>query len=232
MDEKSLKTSVGQRIVIVVVALLLLASTVMTYMFIVMSSSNSSANDEQIDALTAEFDTKQAEVNAAVSRLSEANFDNFKGYKSEVKAYNAASANTAGIETRDLKVGNGRTLKEKDYDYLAYYIGWCADGSVFDSSFDNFDEPTSLKAPISAAGGSLIEGWNQGVIGMKTGGVRQITIPGELAYADSREICGGYNTPLKFIILALEDAENYTKLSEELSQAYYQLYTALYGSAM
>lgn len=237
MDEKSLKTSWTQRIVILVIAALLLGSTVLAYVFIVLNGS-SSANDQEamIAQLTDEYDQKGNEIDNAATELSAKYFNDFKGYLSNTKAYNSATANAAGLEMKDLKDGTGKMLAEGDTDYLAYYIGWCADGSIFDSSFkfendDATTAPLSLKAPIYPGSG-LIEGWNQGVIGMKIGGVRQITMSGDLAYGDNNKVCGGEpNTPLKFIVMAIEDS-NMMKLNEELDAIWLQLYYAYYGTAM
>lgn len=231
MEEKTLKTSWKQRIVIIVVAALLLGSVVLTYILIVLNGSSSSTNNEsQIAELTAEYQAKSEEIEAAAVPLSDKYFKDFVKYKSDVKAYNAANANAAGLEVKDLKTGTGRTLEEGDTDYSAYYIGWCADGSIFDSSFNDNEDPTSLKAPLSASIG-LIEGWNQGVVGMKLGGVRQLTIKGELAYGDTQEICGGTNSPLKFIILAIESDEKLKELNAELDDIYYRLYYAYSGGS-
>ncbi len=239
MDEKSLKTNWKQRAVILVIAILLLGSTVFAYMFIVLNGNSGSSTSEQealIEKLTEEYDAKGDEIEAAAVPLSEQYLGSFKGYLSEVKAYNSATANSAGLEVKDLKEGSGKTLAENDLDYTAYYIGWCADGSIFDSSFNFEDEdtkknPTSLKAPIYAGIG-LIEGWNQGVIGMKLGGVRQITMSGELAYGDNNTVCGGEpNTPLKFIVMPI-DNENILNLNKELDDIYLQIYYAYYGMMM
>lgn len=237
MEEKSLKTSAWQRVVIIVIAILLLGSTVLTYMFIVMgnsSSSNNAANEEKVNELIAQYDAKQAEIDEAAKPLSEKYFPELKKYQSNIKAYNTNTANSKVLETEDLKVGTGKTLAEDDTDYVAYYVGWCADGSVFDSSFNNESDTdistaTGLNSPLDPSGGP-IEGWNQGVVGMKLGGIRQITMSGDLAYGDTREICGGYNSPLKFIVMAIEPDENLTKLNEELNDIDLQLYMAMYGS--
>ena len=233
MDAKSLKTSRWQRIGIIFIAILLLGGTVFTYLFIFMGSSSSTAsdNEELIADLTAQYDAKAAEIEAAAEPLSDQYFDDFSAYLSEVKAYNSASANSEVLSAKDLKEGTGRTLEEDDTDYSAYYIGWCADGSIFDSSFDNSDDPTALNAPIDPSVG-LIEGWNQGVVGMKLGGVRQLTISGDLAYGDTQEICGGYNSPLKFIILAIEPDAQLAQLQSELEDIYNQLYMVYYGSQL
>ena len=232
MDEKSLKTSRWQRLGILIIAILLLGGTVFAYLFIFMGSSSSdTSNDELIADLTEQYDAKAAELEAAAAPLSDQYFDDFSDYLSEVKAYNAASAEAEVLGVKDLKTGTGKTLEEGDTDYFAYYIGWCADGSIFDSSFDDAENPTALNVPLDASVG-LIEGWNQGVIGMKLGGVRQLTISGDLAYGDTQEICGGYNSPLKFIILAIEKDEDIAALNSELDDLYLQLYYAYYGSQL
>lgn len=231
MDEKSLKTSWWQRVVIIIVAVLLLGSTMLAYMFIVMNGNSGSANntDEAIDELTAQYDAKNAELAEASKPLSDKYLESFKSYKSNVKSYNAANANADGLKTTDLKVGDGKTLAENDKDYYAYYIGFCADGSIFDSSFDDYENPTKLKTPVDPNMG-LIEGWNQGVIGMKVGGVRLISINGDLAYGENKEICGGKNSPLKFIIQTIEKDEKIDAINKELDDIYMQLYYAYYGS--
>ncbi len=249
MDEKQLKTSLWQRIVIIVVALLLLGSTVLTYMFIVMgSSSNKQSASERIAELEAEYDAKREELQEISKPLGEKYFSDLQGYeKSQVKAFNAAAANSEKLKTLDLKAGTGRQLAEGDNDYMAYYIGWCPDGSLLDASYsypetientnadgsiyyteDKDADPTGLHAPLIQPD-SLIDGWVQGIVGMKLGGVRQITIPGELAYGDTQgdKYCGMSNAPLKFIVMALETDEDLKKANEELNDIYIKLYTAI-----
>lgn len=233
MEEQALKTSKWQRIAIIIIAILLLLSTVLVYIFMVLGggATGGSVSEEEINQLTAQYDAKAAEVAEAAQPLSDKHFNTFKGYLSQTKAYNAAAANAEGLGITDLKTGTGKTLGDDDKNYFAYYLGWCPDGSVFDSSFDDAENPTKLNAPIDPSIG-LIEGWNQGVVGMKLGGVRQLTISGDLAYGDSQEICGTTGSPLKFIILAIEKDENLAKLNAELDDLYLQLYYAYYGSQL
>lgn len=236
MDEKQLKTSTWQRVIIVIVAILLLGSTVLTYMFIVMGSgSGRQNNDEKIAQLEAEYSAKAEAYQAAAEPLSDQYFSEMQGYTSRIKSYNAATANSEKLKTEDIKVGTGRQLEEGDTDYFAYYIGWCPDGSILDSSFEyaeddtDKDTPIGLKAPLAVSNISLIEGWNQGVIGMKLGGVRQINIPGELAYGETtedNEKCGMSNAPLRFTVMAF-DSEDLKQKNEELNEAYLNLYAAL-----
>ena len=221
MDQSYLKTSWKQRLAIIAIAVLLLGITVATYIGLVISNnaskSSSSTDTSKTDEIYQRYTAKSEELNALASSIASNYFDAMKGYKSNVKGYNEESANNSGLQKEDIKVGDGTEVTEEWKDYYAYYIGYCADESVFDSSFDSFENPTTLKSPISG-NKSLIAGWSQGVLGMKVGGVRQITIPGELAYGETREICGGTNKPLRFIIMAVEPGEDYRKLNSELEE--------------
>ena len=60
-----------------------------------------------------------------------------------------------------------------------HYTGTLTDGSKFDSSHDR-GEPFTFRL----GGGQVIQGWGQGVSGMKVGGLRKLTIPHHLAYGE------------------------------------------------
>ena len=231
MESNVKKTSLKQRIIIFMIAIFLLASTIATYAFIVLAAQSDSkaakATDEELTALQEEYSEKESEVNDYAATLSKKYYDTFKQYRSEVKGYNGATVNSEGLTTRDLKTGSGKTLELGDTDYFAYYIGFCADETIFDSSFNDNDNPTALSAPIYAGNG-LIEGWNQGVVGMKIEGVRELSIPSELAYQE-QEICGGKNSALKFIVMPVLD-EKLSKLNDELTELTSKLTEAYYGS--
>lgn len=232
MDEKELKTSPKQRFFIILIAVIMLGSIIASYAAIVInggkSTSTSSMTSEVDQELIAEYESAYNAKQAEFSEATKDSFEKFIKYKSEIKAYNETAANENGVQARDLKVGSGKTLTSDDNDYLAYYVGWCADESVFDSSFDNNDNPTAFSKALDASLG-MIEGWNLGVEGMKLGGVREITVPGELAYGDSMEICGGYSKPLKFIVMAVANEDPLKGLAEELDTAYMRLQYAYYG---
>jgi peptidylprolyl isomerase len=85
------------------------------------------------------------------------------------------------LVTKDIKVGHGPAAK-KGSTLAVDYIGVaCSTGTVFDSTQKEGGKPFSV-TPLGTA--SVIPGWNQGLIGMKAGGVRELVIPGPLAYAD------------------------------------------------
>ncbi|MBQ3409805.1 FKBP-type peptidyl-prolyl cis-trans isomerase [Candidatus Saccharibacteria bacterium] len=239
MDQSMIKTSWRQRIGIIVIALVLLGSTVAVYIAIVLggnsstSKSSNSLSDEDIAALEEEYTTKQNQLNEMAQPYSDKYLAELSSYKSRVTAYNTTAANTGGIKTEDLKAGDGRELASGDTQYLAYYIGFCGNEYVFDSSFDNFESPASLKPPIDGDG--LISGWTEGVIGMKLGGIREITIPSELGYP-GQTVCGDESTdnPLKFVVYALPEEYNaeLVNLNAEVINLSYELYYASMGISL
>ncbi len=224
MQEKDLKPSRKQRLIFALVAVVFVGLSLTTYILIVMGKGNVNYSKMSLDQLQEAYSEKSAELDAETAVLSSQYFEEFKSYKKNVKAYNSSKANSNGVQANDLKEGDGETVGSSNY--AAYYIGWCSDESIFDSSFDDFTEPTSLKSPLDVQPDSLIEGWYLGVEGMKIGGVREITIPGSLAYGDSMEICGGKNSPIKFIVMAIEKTENYAKISKDLDKIYEALSNA------
>ncbi|MBR3228687.1 FKBP-type peptidyl-prolyl cis-trans isomerase [Candidatus Saccharibacteria bacterium] len=226
MDEKELKTSPKQRFFIILIAVLMLGSIIAGYVAIIFNNGKS---DSDVDnAKIAEYQAAYDEISNKVSEASSKYYDKLINYKSEVKAYNEASANEGGVVSKDLSAGTGRTLTENDSDYLAYYIGWCSDETVFDSSFDDYENPTKLKPFIDLSSSQLIEGWYSGMKGAKIGGVREITIPSDLAYGEG-EICDGTNKPIKFIVLTVAREGEMAELADELSLASNRLQYAYYG---
>ena len=236
MQEKETKTSPKQRIFIAIIAVVMLIASVAIYIAIIVSANSSSkgttsqVDEAKVAELTEKYEEKNKEYEEAANALSSKYIEKFSKYRSEVKGYNASSINESStVSTKDLKIGSGEKLTADSSDYGAYYIGWCADETIFDSSFDNYDSPSKLKAPIVVTQDSLIEGWYMGVNGMKIGGARIVSIPGKLAYGDSQEICGGTNSPLKFLIMPVELDDDFKKLSKEMSDLYMQLIYAQYG---
>ena len=81
-----------------------------------------------------------------------------------------------GIE--DLTVGTGEEAKEGD-TVEVHYVGTLEDGTQFDSSRDRGDTFS-----FTIGEGYVIQGWEQGIPGMKVGGLRKLTIPSDLGYGD------------------------------------------------
>ena len=231
MEEKELKTSVKQRIGIIAIAVIMLGSIIAGYAAIVINgnkkadvASDGSITDEKLLKYETEYTDKWMEFQAATA----SDYDKYANYLGQIAAYDETAANDGGITTVDMTIGDGRELTNGDTNYLAYYAGWCADGTVFDSSLDDAVKPTAFAKALNASLG-MIDGWNTGVVGMKLGGVRVITIPGEQAYGDKMEICGGYNKPLKFLVMAVANEDPLKTLANQLDTAYLKVQYGRYG---
>ena len=94
-----------------------------------------------------------------------------------------ASAQATDLIKTDVKVGTGAEAKAGQ-NVSVHYTGWLYDaaapdhkGSKFDSSRDR---GTPFNFPLGA--GRVIQGWDQGVQGMKVGGQRTLVIPANLGY--------------------------------------------------
>lgn len=230
MDEKELKTSGKQRFFIILIAVLMLGSVIASYAAIVINGNKSSSSDTDAkidEAKIAEYEEAYDKIQAEFSSATKSDYDKFIAYKSNIKAYNEASANSSGIQTTDLVKGTGEKITDDNTNYLAYYVGWCADETVFDSSFDDKDNPTAFAKILDPSLG-MIEGWTLGVDGMRIEGIREITMPSELAYKDQDIACGA-NKPLKFLVYLKEKTDELSKLSDKLDAAYMRYQYALQG---
>ncbi|MCU1368476.1 MAG: FKBP-type peptidyl-prolyl cis-trans isomerase 1 [Ilumatobacteraceae bacterium] len=79
----------------------------------------------------------------------------------------------------DLIEGTGPAAKVGDTIAVNYVGVRSADGTEFDNSYDR-----GQTFPVTLGANSVIQGWEQGLIGMKQGGRRQLDIPADLAYGD------------------------------------------------
>lgn len=228
MDQNLLKTSGKQRVIFSIIAVIMIFSFIASYAAIILANGNNTSASSKTAALVSKYEAEYNNVAAEIPAATTDYFNSFAKYTSRMTAYNEAAANAGGVEVVDLEIGSGRLLESGDKNYLSFYAGWCPDETVFDSSINNINNPTAFKSVLNAENG-LIEGWELGVVGMRLGGIREITIPGELAYADQREICGGYNKPLKFIVMAVENSGTLADVAERFEMAQLKLQYAYYG---
>jgi peptidylprolyl isomerase len=123
----------------------------------------------------------------------------------------------AGLEVWDVKEGKGEAAKA-GAKLKVHYTGWLTDGTIFDSS-------VVRKEPIEFKLGGLIKGWQDGIPGMKVGGVRRLKIPPDLAYGKKERGKIPANSTLVFEIELLElenpamvpdvNAKEWTKLGDK-----------------
>ncbi len=121
-------------------------------------------------------------------KIDETNIESNIGLKDEQKENQIDNQNDLdGKEAQDFEElmiedifeGTGEEAKFGD-TVKVHYIGTLIDGSKFDSSYDK-GEPFVFK--IGA--GNVIEGWEQGIPGMKVGGKRKIKIPSNMGYGEN-----------------------------------------------
>lgn len=84
------------------------------------------------------------------------------------------------LETKDLKAGTGATAKAGDAVTVQYVGVNYKNGKEFDASWDR-GEPFTF----NLGAGEVIPGWDEGLVGMKVGGQRELIIPPDLGYGST-----------------------------------------------
>jgi|TARA_B100001146_G_scaffold119695_1_gene105201 FKBP-type peptidyl-prolyl cis-trans isomerase len=83
------------------------------------------------------------------------------------------------LTIEDIIVGEGAEAVKHSI-VTVNYTGWLEDGSKFDSSLNPGREPFRF----TVGAGQVIQGWDQGIPGMKIGGKRKLTIPPSMGYGN------------------------------------------------
>ncbi|MBT1001772.1 FKBP-type peptidyl-prolyl cis-trans isomerase [Paenarthrobacter sp. DKR-5] len=97
----------------------------------------------------------------------------------------------------DLIVGDGAEAKAGD-TVSTHYVGVAfSTGEEFDSSWGR-GAPLDFRVGV----GQVIQGWDQGLLGMKVGGRRRLEIPADLAYGDRG--AGGAIAPGESLIFVVD----------------------------
>src|SRR5579859_5448603 len=128
------------------------------------NSNNNSANNALQNSLTCQFNLVEGQDVLP-------NPDVFK-----------PQGQVSTLQTIDLSNGNGPPAKKGDCLIVKYYGTLAANGQFFDG---NFDKSQALKFQLG--GGQVIPGWDQGLVGMKTGGTRRIVVPAALGYGSQAQ---------------------------------------------
>ena len=82
---------------------------------------------------------------------------------------------SSGLYIQEVEEGDGPVARRTSRVWI-HYIGWLPDGTVFDGSLGGDPYHTRL------GGNEVIRGWNEGIRGMRRGGVRRLVVPPHLAY--------------------------------------------------
>ena len=83
-----------------------------------------------------------------------------------------------GLKVTDHQIGTGKEA-QTGQTVAVHYTGTLTDGSKFDSSLDR---GAPFEFPLGQ--GKVIQGWEQGIVGMKVGGKRRLEIPPNLGYGE------------------------------------------------
>ncbi len=84
------------------------------------------------------------------------------------------------LVTKDLKDGSGKPVKTGDKLTVNYVGVSCSTGKAFDASY-----PRKQPFEFTIGQGGVIQGWDQGLLGMRPGGRRELIIPAKLGYGES-----------------------------------------------
>jgi FKBP-type peptidyl-prolyl cis-trans isomerase len=109
---------------------------------------------------------------------------------------NPVVTTASGLQYIDVKDGEGDAATAGQIA-VVHYTGWLVNGTKFDSSVDR-GQP--FKFPLGAE--RVIKGWDEGVAGMKPGGVRKLVIPADLGYGSRG--AGGVIPPNATLIFEVE----------------------------
>ncbi|MBI2484601.1 FKBP-type peptidyl-prolyl cis-trans isomerase [Candidatus Uhrbacteria bacterium] len=109
-----------------------------------------------------------------------------------------AIAPPADVVTETLAEGEGEGAATGDV-LRVHYTGTLVDGTKFDSSLDR-----GVPFEVTLGTGAVIEGWERGLLGMKKGEKRRLTIPPELGYGDRQAGDIPPNSTLVFEVELLE----------------------------
>ena len=102
----------------------------------------------------------------------------------------------SGLKIIDVQIGTGREAIANT-NVTVHYDGRLEDGKEFDSSRRR-DQPFQFRL----GAGQVIKGWDEGLVGMKEGGKRQLVIPSELGYG--QQGAGGVIPPNATLVFDVE----------------------------
>jgi len=109
---------------------------------------------------------------------------------------NPTTQNMDELKIEDIILGDGLEASAGK-KVTVNYIGTLSDGTKFDSSYDRGETFT-----FDLGAGEVIKGWDRGVVGMKVGGKRKLTIPPSLGYGESG--AGGLIPPNATLLFEVE----------------------------
>jgi FKBP-type peptidyl-prolyl cis-trans isomerase len=182
-----------ERVITLVMAFLFFATSVATGAFVIWQVRQENEANEQAQQLENEANNAQNTID--VNNQQEA-ANMLKGTK---LANFEPNGEAEELKMIDIVEGTGEEVKEGD-TITAHYTGaYAVNGEIFESSKDG-GQPATF--PL----GNVIQGWQQGVPGMKEGGTRRLIIPGNLAYGEAPDgyTPGSTQQPMGTLVFDIE----------------------------
>lgn len=166
-----------ERIIVFFLVGVMLFSAVATGLLLVLNTGNNNQDDELAEI------TEQLEAQANEGEQPEvcqATEEALSNSGNPVGPWPYETSKTNELVVEDLREGNGAEAKLNDCITVHYRLA-TIDGTPVDGN-DTFSEGQPIAFDLVEGG--LIQGWTEGIPGMKIGGVRRLTVPADKAYGD------------------------------------------------
>lgn len=165
-----------QRFTSFILALIIGGSAIISAIFVVQAIRDEQTSDVAVSTGEESQNVQDSTDSQETNQTQEINENMLQG--KPLANFTATTARVDDVKIEDLTVGTGAEVVSATQTVTAHYTGARAeDGIVFESSKDSGQ---TFSAPLN----NLIAGWQTGMIGMKVGGVRRLTIPAAQAYGD------------------------------------------------
>lgn len=165
----------------VYISVIIVLAIVVGVMAIMLFDARNSLENTLATNSGAKTEEKEEEVNSEDNLTQETNMSEENN--------TPAAEKIAGLDIKILKEGNGAAAANGQ-TVVVHYTGKLQDGTIFDSSH-NRNKPFEFLL----GAGMVIQGWEKGVLGMKIGETRELTIASDLAYGD-RGVSAPDGTPV------------------------------------
>ncbi|NTV41090.1 MAG: FKBP-type peptidyl-prolyl cis-trans isomerase [Candidatus Moranbacteria bacterium] len=181
----------GKKILLVLVVI----AAVMTGYVLVRDAKNNIDNSQVANAVEKKVASKSTSENTkqnvigAASTAEEAN--------KQVNQNDNSNNKKMELEIKTIQAGTGERVVKSGDNISVHYTGKLVDGTKFDSSVDR-----GVPFDFVIGQGMVIKGWEQGLLGMKVGEKRTLTIPSDLGYG--AQGAGGVIPPNATLIFDVE----------------------------
>ncbi|MBN1168663.1 FKBP-type peptidyl-prolyl cis-trans isomerase [Candidatus Woesebacteria bacterium] len=163
-----------QKVGLVVLGTLAVIVTAVGILYVTSSNNEDSLEDQEENSFESELDLGLNDSTATGEGSVDIDFQQL----TEEEVNNQMTDNVTELKIENVAEGSGEEVKAGD-TVSVHYTGTLTDGTKFDSSVDR-GQPFEF----TVGEGRVIQGWDQGLLGMKVGGKRKLTIPSDLGYGE------------------------------------------------